>query len=567
MMINKVFLWSILCTGFFVACRQNHRSADLIITDAAFYTATDQQIEAIAIRGDRIIDIGSKAQILKWRDEDTKWISAKGRFVMPGLIEGHGHFYGLGQSRLELNFLESTSWEEILNQVANKAATTPKGSWIIGRGWHQEKWGALPPNAIDGYPHHMQMSDLTPDHPVMLMHASGHALFANKKAMELAGMLSDVGDPDGGRIVRDAHNEPIGIFEENAMEIIRTAHQQYIDQMDDTQKQQYRDQVIAEAQKACLEYGITSFQDAGSSFDLIDHYAQMAKNHQLDIRLWVMLRHSFEEMKNRMDKFPMLNIADNYFSCRAIKTEVDGALGSYGAWLLEDYNDKKGFRGQNTTSMQEVERIARLALQHDMQLCVHAIGDRANKEVLDIIRRVAPSQDKRWRIEHAQHLDPQDIPRFAQLGVIASMQGIHCTSDAPFVIKRLGVDRARRGAYAWRSFLDAGVPIANGTDVPVESISPFECIYASVTRKRKDSDTQFFPEQSMTRDEALKSYTLWNAYAAFEDKIKGSLEPGKLADLVILSEDLLNCPVDKILQTQVVTTIVGGKIKYSRPKN
>jgi hypothetical protein len=261
---------------------------------------------------------------------------------------------------------------------------------------------------------------------------------------------------------------------------------------------------------------------------------------------------------------PIINAGNHFFTCRAIKSEVDGALGSFGAWLLRPYSDKSDFHGQNTTPIENVEAIAKLATDNDLQLCVHAIGDRANQEVLNIFEKnLNGKKDLRWRIEHAQHLDPADIPRFAKMGAIASMQGIHCTSDAPFVVKRLGEQRACNGAYAWRALLDAGAVVSNGTDAPVEDVSPLESFYATVTRKRfAVPKIEFFPEQKLTRAEAIHSYTLACAYAAFEEQDKGSLEVGKWADLVVLSKDLLNCSDEEILQTQVMMTVVGGKVKH-----
>ena len=401
---------------------------------------------------------------------------------------------------------------------------------------------------------------------MILYHASGHALFANAKAIEMAGVNVETPDPEGGAILRDGNGMPIGVFEERAMYIIHAAYQDYLDSLpqEELDKKWYK--AIRLAQQECLENGITSFQDAGSTYEEIDKYKEMAKNGDFDIRLWAMLRHSYASMKDSMTGLPVVGIGDHHFTCRAIKSEVDGALGAFGAWLLQAYRDKSGFTGQNTTPIPEVKNIAQLAFDHDMQLCVHAIGDRANRVVLNIYEEIfnthPDDKNLRWRIEHAQHLDVTDIPRFRQLGVIASMQGIHCTSDAPFVVKRLGEQRSRLGAYPWRSLLDAGVVIANGTDAPVEDVSPIACYYASVTRKRADTGLEFFPEQRMTREEALHSYTLGNAYAGFEEEIKGSLEEGKLADIVILSNNLLTCTDAQILDTKILYTIVGGEVKY-----
>ncbi|MEO0779196.1 MAG: amidohydrolase [Bacteroidota bacterium] len=540
----------------------------LIITNGNIATVAPQPIpaEAIAISEGRIVALGTNEEMLARKGPETKLIDARGKFVMPGFIEGHGHFSMLGESMINLNFLNTDSWEEILAMVAEKVQDLPPGVWIEGRGWHQEKWDSLPNRQWEGYPFHDELSALTPDNPVLLKHASGHSSFANARAMQAAGISSETPDPTGGAIVRDNTGRPIGVFEERAQDAIYRALRDYEAQKDPAALHQDWLRAIELAQQECLQKGITTFQDAGSKFYEIENYQHLAEQAQLRLRLWVMVRHSYEEMKDQLDRFPILDVGNHFFSCRAIKTEVDGALGSFGAWLLRPYADKVHFVGQNTTEISEVERIAGLAQARNMQLCIHAIGDRANREVLDIIQTKVDQktipEDHRWRIEHAQHLHPRDIPRFNELGVIASMQGVHCTSDAPFVVDRLGVERAAKGAYAWRSLLDSGAQIANGTDAPVEDVDPLRSFYASVTRKRADNGLEFFTEQKMTRAEALHSYTLGNAYAGFEEALKGSLEVGKLADIVILSNDLLTCTDEEILTAKVLYTIVGGRIEY-----
>jgi predicted amidohydrolase YtcJ len=521
--------------------------------------------EAIAFQGDRILAIGSIADVEALKNEQTKVIDLKGNFAMPGFIEGHGHFSGLGKSLMDLNFLKTKNWQEIVNMVAEAAKTAKPGEWIEGRGWHQEKWNEIVERNVHGYPYHDELSAVSPDNPVLLRHASGHGVFANKKAMELGGISAETLSPIGGEIVRDGSGEAIGMFEERAMSLVYAAFREYEKTLspEDLEKRWY--QAIELAQEECLKKGITSFQDAGSKYFEIERYTQLAKEGKFDLRLWAMLRHSYEEMNGNLKQFPIIDAGNHFFTCRSIKTEVDGALGSYGAWLLKSYNDKQHFVGQNTTTIEEVTNIARLAAENDLQLCVHAIGDRANREVINIFEnqiKANPTKDWRWRIEHAQHLHPEDIPRFKEWGIIASMQGIHCTSDAPFVVDRLGEKRAREGAYPWRSLLDAGVLIANGTDAPVEDVDPLESFYASVTRKRADTGLEFFTEQKMTREEGLYSYTLGNAFAGFEEKDKGSLEVGKLADVTVLTKDLRNCEDEEILETEVVYTIVGGEVKF-----
>ena len=522
----------------------------------------------MAIADGRIIATGDDlAALADLQTDSTEVLDMEGHFLMPGFIEGHGHFSGLGASLRNLNFLKSRSWEEIVAMVAERAKEVEPGDWITGRGWHQEKWEHPPHDHTlgSGYPLHDGLSELTKSHPVMLRHASGHSLFANERAMELGGVTAEKPDPRGGHIVRDAAGEPTGVFEERAMQLITSAYQAYLDSLSQTDLKDEWLAGIAAAEQECLSKGITSFQDAGSSFEEIEWYTDLAEAGELDLRLWAMVRHPYRKLAGNLGGLPVIDAGDHFFTCRAIKTEVDGALGAYGAWLLEPYADKPDFVGQNTTMVETVDSIAGLALENGLQLCVHAIGDRANREVLDLMERRLPGdEDLRWRIEHSQHLHPDDIPRFAELGVIASMQGIHCTSDAPFVVKRLGEQRAREGAYPWRSLWDAGAVVTNGTDAPVEDVSALESFYATVTRKRADTGMEFFPEQALTREEAIASYTSKPAYAAFEENDKGTLEPGKLADFVVLSNDLVTCPDSLILSTEVLHTFVGGQSKYRK---
>lgn len=567
--MTKFWIYIVAVLALLSSCEKPQEIADLIITNGQVATMDGGQPEAntVVIKNGKIVAVGGESLVKDWRSDSTNVIDVMGQFVMPGFIEAHGHFSGLGSSLQNLNFLRSRSWEDIVSMVGEKVQESMDGEWIIGRGWHQEKWVRVPEENIHGYPYHDDLSEVSPHNPVLLIHASGHGTFANKAAMDAAGITTETGDPAGGEIVRDTRGRAIGMFEERAQNLIRRSYQEYLETLSEKQKLDQWFAGVDLAQEECLRNGITSFQDAGSSFGWLERFKGLAEEGKFDIRLWAMIRHSSEAMKGKLSSFPWIGLGDDYLTVRAIKSEVDGALGSFGAWLIEPYADKAEFYGQNTTEISEVASIADLAYDHGLQLCVHAIGDRANTEVLNIFEEKFKSGDKqdlRWRIEHAQHLAITDIPRFKELGVIPAMQGIHCTSDAPFVEKRLGTQRAKEGAYPWRSLLDAGAIIANGTDAPVEDVNPIESYYASVTRKRIDDGFEFFPEQVMTRYEALKSYTLDAAYAAFEDDIKGSLEVGKLADITILTQDLLNCSEEEILQTQVVYTIVGGEIKFQQ---
>jgi len=558
-------------TLIFGSCAETpmSKAPDLLFVNGNFFTADslNPQATAVAILGDRILAVGNEEDLKKLADKNTQIIDLQGAFAMPGFIEGHGHFNGLGMSLQNLNLIQSKSWAEITGMVAEKVKTAKPGEWIEGRGWHQEKWSESPGATVNGYPFHHDLSAVSPNNPVVLYHASGHGLMANAKAIELAGISSETSDPIGGRIVRDSRGKLTGVFEENAMGLIEKPFLAWKNLRPEAEQIAAFEKATLLAANECLANGITSFQDAGSNFWELDQYRRMAEAGQLPIRLWAMASQPKAHDLPKLAKYPQIGLGNQHFTCRALKCYFDGALGSYGAWLLAPYDDKPGFVGQNTTPLDTVVRMAQACSEYGLQLCVHAIGDRANREVLNVVEKeMATKKDHRWRIEHAQHIDPQDIPRFAQLGVIASMQAIHCTSDAPFVVKRLGAERARTGAYAWRSILDSGTHLANGTDAPVEDVDPLPCLYASVTRRRADTGLEFFTEQKMTREEALRSYTIWNAWAAFEEKEKGSLTPGKLADIVVLSKDLLRCAPEEILQTKVLKTVLGGKLKYEAEK-
>ncbi len=560
-----IFFFAFICS-----CKKESIYADVIFINGNIYTVDSLKPSAsvLAVSNHRIIGLGDNNIIDEFKNADTKIIDLENSFVMPGFIEGHGHFGGFGEGLQNLNFLHSKSWDDVIKLVEEKVKTAKPGEWIVGRGWHQEKWDEIPLNNVLGYPFHDELSAISPNNPVLLRHASGHAVFANERAMKEAGISKESPNPLGGEIVRDLDGEAIGVFEERAMNLVSGSYQDYLKSLDPERQKKIWFEGLELAQKECLKNGITSFQDAGTKFKELQWLREWAESGNMDIRLWAMIRESYDDMDGKLNGFPWLNLGDYHFTVRAIKSEVDGALGAFGAWLLKPYADKYGFSGQNTTPLEEVDKIANLAAKHQLQFCVHAIGDRANKEVLDIfeqkIIQMNGKESPRWRMEHAQHLDTLDIPRFKKWGIIASMQGIHCTSDAPFVVKRLGVERSRTGAYPWRSLIDNGALIANGTDVPVEEIDPIACFYASVTRKRADTGFEFFPEQRMTRKEAISSYTLWNAFAAFEENDKGSLSIGKLADMVVLSNNLLTCSDEDILNTKVLMTIVGGEIKYRK---
>jgi predicted amidohydrolase YtcJ len=406
---------------------------------------------------------------------------------------------------------------------------------------------------------------VSPNNPVLLTHASGHASFANALAMKLSGITRTTKNPAGGEILRDAKGNATGLLRETASGLIK--RNAGAPEPTDAERLARANKVLELAAQEAVSKGITSFQDAGSSFDTIDRIKALVDQSKLGVRLWVMVREGNEREAPRLAQYRMIDYGNGHLTVRAIKRAIDGALGSRGAWLLEPYSDKPDSTGLNTTPVDDIRETAKLAMKNGYQLCVHAIGDRANRETLNIFEEAFKAnpdkKDLRWRVEHAQHLSLADIPRFGALGVIASMQGVHCTSDAPYVLARLGAKRAEEGAYVWQKLMKSGAVVTNGTDAPVEDVDPIASFYASVSRKLKDGSV-FYPDQRMSRMEALKSYTKNGAFAAFEEGSKGTLAPGKYADMTILSKDIMTVPEDEIPTSRVVYTIVGGKVVYKK---
>jgi predicted amidohydrolase YtcJ len=543
-------------------------AADMVLLNGKIVTLEDAQpqVEALAVGGNRIAALGSSAAMKRHIGQKTKIIDLQGRLVIPGFVEGHGHFNGVGLARLNLNLMHAKTWDEIVAMVERAVEQAKPGQWIYGRGWHQEKWDTKPSPSVEGFPTHESLSRVSPNNPVLLTHASGHATFVNAKAMEVSDITPGTPNPSGGDFLKDAKGNPTGLFRETASRLIRTGAGEPPRTPEEEAARARR--ILELASEEVVSKGVTSFQDAGSGFADVDLMKKLIDEGRINVRLWVMLRVGNDALAANMAKYRTVDYADGFLTVRAIKRSIDGALGSRGAWLLEPYADKPGDTGRNTTPVPEIQETAKLALQHGYQLCVHAIGDRANRETLNIFEAAFKAnpdkKDLRWRIEHAQHLHPDDIPRFGRLGVIASMQGIHCTSDAPYVIDRLGPKRAEEGAYVWQKLMKSGAVVTNGTDAPVEDVSPIASYYATVTRKTKDGSA-FFGEQRMNRLEALKSYTINGAFAAFEEDSRGSLKVGKYADMVVLSQDILSIPEDQIPSTEVRYTIVGGKIRFQKP--
>ena len=548
---------------------QTIQPATLVLRNGKIVTvdAATPEAQAIAIRGDRIEAVGTNDSIQRYIGPATQVIDLRGQLAIPGLIESHGHFMGLGQSKMTLDLMDVKSWDEIVAMVAAAARQAPPGEWIVGRGWHQEKWRSVPKPNIEGFPFHDALSKVSPNNPVLLTHASGHASFVNAKAMELSNLTAATQNPSGGEILKDSGGRPIGLLRETASSLASRALEGWRAKKTAEERDLDARRQVELAAKAALEVGVTSFQDAGESFTTIDLLKKVAAEGKLGIRLWVMVRDSNDTIRAKMPQYKAVGLNDNHLTIAAIKVVADGALGSRGAWLLAPYADSAASVGLPTNSPESIAETARIAADNGVQLGTHAIGDRANRETLNVYERLFKTRpdlkDLRWRIEHAQHISAADIPRFGQLGVIPVMQAIHATSDAPYVLARLGAARAEEGAYPWQKLIQSGAIIANGTDVPVERIDPMANFHASITRKTKDG-TVFYGDQKMSRAEALKSYTWNGAFAAKEETLKGSLTVGKLADITVLSKDIMTVAEDEIPSTTVSYTIVGGKVAYQR---
>ena len=562
---------SILLSAFLLAACSSEKPADLILAGGNIYTVDTNtpMVEAVAVRGDSIIFAGLLKDVEKYRGEKTQTIDLAGKTMTPGFIEGHGHFLGMGHFELDLNLMDAKNYDEIVALVKDAASKAQPGQWILGRGWHQDKWDTKPDKLVNGFQIHDKLSAVSPDNPVVLEHASGHAIQVNAKAMQIAGVnqlskenLNNISE-EGGEIIRDAQGNPTGIFNEMATNLIY----KYIPANDDTRDTQ----ALERARDACWRNGITSFHDAGAPRRNIEFMRKAVANGTLGVRLNVMVGgDDMAHVREWMKKGPEID-PEHWLTIRSIKLYCDGALGSRGAWLLEPYTDRPGFHGMATISLDTVLSVSRAALNSGFQVCSHAIGDRANREILDryelaFKENPTKAKDVRFRIEHAQHLHPDDIPRFGKLGVIPAMQAVHMASDRPWAIDRLGKQRIVDGAYVWKELLESGAIIVNGTDVPVEPITPMASFYASVARKTLKGlpEEGYEPEQRMTREEALRSYTLHAAYGAFEENIKGSISVGKLADFTVFDKDIMVVAEGELLSTQVVMTIIGGKVVFEK---
>ncbi len=534
--------------------------ADLVLRNAVVHTVDPKRprAEAVAVRGNRIVAVGSNADVQPFVGSRTSVHDLAGRTVVPGFDDSHAHFRGIGFARLDVDLVGTRSYAEVVERVAATLKGRPRGEWIRGRGWHEGKWDSPAPGAVRGFPTHAALSAISPENPVVLERADGHAVLANARAMALEGISRETKAPEGGEIIRDSGGEPTGVFVDNAQSLIEPPERS---------PGEVR-RAIELATDECLAKGVTSLTDAGAETDAIALYREAAAAGKLRVRLYVMAA-GLATMR-AMGR-PEIGSPGSFLTVRAVKMYADGALGSRGAALLEPYSDDPGNSGLLVTPPAEILETARFALAHGFQVGTHAIGDRANRVVLDAYEKALAEhpevKDPRFRIEHAQVLDAADIPRFGKLGVLAAIQGIHCPSDRPWAPKRLGEARVKEGAYAWRKLLDAGARIMNGTDAPVEDVSPIQNFHATVTRQDANGQPPggFDPDQKLTRPEALRTMTLDPAYGSFAEGERGSIEVGKLADLVVLSQDILSVPDDALMKTEVLATVVDGKLLYEKP--
>ncbi len=562
----------VICPVFLFACGgqgdQPEQSADLVLRNGNVVTVdeSNSKAEAIAIVGDRIIAVGSNQEIDGLIGDSTEVVDVMGQTVIPGFIEGHGHFTSFGSSLMKLDFRYAKSFDEIVSMVAEATRSTPGGEWIVGRGWHQDKWETKPDKLVEGLPLHGSLSAATPDHPVMLIHTSGHGVFVNQNAMMLVEIDENTEPPEGGEIVRGENGRATGMMRESAQDVFRQAYSAHQAKRPPEVIEAEMRRMVRLAGEESLRHGITSFQDLGTFFDEVDLIKVMAEEGNLPVRLYMAFEEQAADMEDRLADYRMVGYANNFLTVRTIGEKVlDGALGTHGGWLLEPYADLPRSHGLNVVSIEEIEESARLAMEHDYQLAIQGIGDRAVRELFSIYEaefaRHPEKTDLRWRIEHAQVIHPDDVPRFAANGVIPAVQGIFACSDGPWVEDRLGPERTKERGYVFNTLVEAGAVPTNGTDPPVDEISPIGSFYCSVTRILPDG-SRFQADEVYSRELALYSYTMGNAIAAFEEDIKGSLSVGKLADIAVLSQDLLTVPDEKIMDTEILMTIVGGKIRY-----
>ena len=542
-----------------IACTPSE-SADITLINGNIYTLNPDQpkAEAIAIQGDRILFVGRSVAVKSYETRWTERIDLEGKTVVPGLTDSHVHLSGIGFRELTLNLEGTASLDEMLDRVRERAAETPPGEWVTGRGWIEAQWD--PP----AFPTRHDLVRAAPEHPVWLTRADGHGAVANSRALEIAGVTGSTDNPSGGEIMRTASGEPTGMLLDRAKSLV--------DQHIPGPNAERQREALVVGARVMMERGWTEVSIAGNSFDEVERIRRLYDEGEIKIRLYNNVRGPGPDADRLFDEGPILREHNGLFTVRGIKVVADGALGSKGAALVEDYADHSG-AGLLLWKEDQLRPLYERALREGIQIQTHAIGDRANRMILDLYeeafekvpaaeRKVA---DPRWRIEHAQVVHPDDIPRFAALKVIPSMQASHAITDFHFAKSRLGEERLK-GAYAWKSMLNVGAIIAGGSDAPVEKGDPMVEFYAAVARKDLNgfSAEYWHPEEALTREEALKTLTVWPAYASFEEGVRGAIETGKWADLTVLSQDIMTVEAAEIPATEAAMTIVAGKVIYRK---
>ena len=533
---------------------QSPQPADLIVTGGRIYTVDETRpiAEAFTVKGDKFVFVGSLRDAMLYKGPQTRVLDLHGAAAYPGFIDAHAHLLGLGQALQSVDLGGSPSYEEVVSRVVARAKTTPAGQWISGDGWDQNRW------PVKEFPTHDALTRAVPNNPVLLNRVDGHAVLANAAAMRAAGITAKTADPAGGRIIRDAKGNPTGVFVDNAQTLFASS----APRLTPAQLAELMHSAAVESNK----WGLTEVQDMGEERATIEALESLAKDGKLPLRAYEMVTDDSAALAYFYSRGPQKGLYDGHLWVRGIKLYADGALGSRGAALLAPYSDDGANTGLLVSTPEHLKERTIDALKHGFQVSTHAIGDRGNRNALDAYQAAldaVPTPDARLRIEHAQIISPEDIPRFAKLGVIPSMQASHQTSDMPWAERRLGPVRIR-GAYAWRALLNTGVVIANGTDFPVEHVNPIITFHSSVTRQDADNAPPggWYPDQRMTREEALRSMTIWPAYAAFQERELGSITPGKYADFTILNRDIMTTAAERILGAQVVATYVGGAPVY-----
>jgi predicted amidohydrolase YtcJ len=545
--------------------------ADLVLRDATIATLVPNQpvAQALAIRDDKIQALGSNDGMQRYIGPHTKVLDLHGAFVTPGFFDSHGHVFQTGLSLLRLNVGKPKTWRGIVAMVKQAVAQAKPGQWIVGSGWQPSKWTRVPEPNVDGLPLPASLDAVSPNNPVMLITAARHGVYANAAALEAAGITDETSNPPGGTIVRGPHGHAVGMLRDTAAAPVHAAYKEYLQRLPASVRAARREREFKLWEHNEVSKGITFFVDMGEDFKTADWMQQQAAK-GMPLRLQVNIAGvPVAALDEHLASHRTIGYAHDHFNVRGVGEILsDGALGTRSAWMLKPYADDPDNTGKNVTPMAKIAQIAKIAARDHFQLAVHAIGDRANREVLNLYQRIFNADPAahalRWRIEHAQLLNPADIPRFAKLGVIASMQSIQACSDTPMVVPRIGEKRARQGAYAWRKLEQTGAMIVEGTDTPVEDTNPIPNFFCAVTREYQPGEF-FFPEETLTRMQELRDNT-WNAaYAVFQEHQLGSLAPGKLADIDVFSGNLLTEPAYDILRTRVLYTIVGGKIVYQRP--